>query len=127
MLWLGGANVKQTMSGNYILEGKTPVRCDNMIEWAKWFEKAERHVAQENIGEVRISTVFLGLDHGWGEPKPVLFETMVFGGPLDQEQDRYYTWDEAEAGHRNMVERVKASPPNDKIGSGTGDAAPKHD
>ena len=100
------------MSGNYILEGRTPVRCDNVLEWAKWFEKAERHVAQESVGEVRISTVFLGLDHGWGEPKPVLFETIVFGGTLDQEQDRYYTWGEAEAGHRKIVERVKASPPN---------------
>ena len=97
------------MNENYILEGKTPIRCDDVIEWAKWFAKAERHVANENIGVVKISTVFLGFDHGCGDSRPVLFETMVFGGPLDQEQDRYYTWDEAEAGHRNMVERVKAA------------------
>lgn len=100
------------MSGYYILEGRTPVRCDNMFDWAKWFEKAEHDVAQSAVGEVRISTVFLGLDRAWGRPKPVLFETLVFGGPLDQEQDRYDTWDEAEAGHGKMVERVKASPTN---------------
>jgi hypothetical protein len=34
---------------------------------------------------------------------------MVFGGPLDQEQIRYCTWDEAEKGHREMVERVSAA------------------
>jgi len=39
----------------------------------------------------------------------VLFETMVFGGKLDQEQERYCTYDEAEAGHKTMVERVRRS------------------
>jgi hypothetical protein len=32
---------------------------------------------------------------------------MVFGGPLDHEQDRYSTWDEAIRGHEAMLERVK--------------------
>ena len=53
--------------------------------------------------------VFLGLDHQYGEGPPVLFETMVFGGELDQEQVRYHTWEEAAAGHAAMVERVKAA------------------
>lgn len=39
---------------------------------------------------------------------PLLFETMVFGGPFDQEMARYSTWDEAEAGHKKMVKRIKA-------------------
>lgn len=30
----------------------------------------------------------------------------VFGGGLDQEQERYCTYDEAEAGHKIMCERV---------------------
>lgn len=60
-------------------------------------------------GGAYVSTVFLGLDHRFGQGEPLVFETMVFGGPLDQEQERYSTWDEAEAGHKAMVERVKAS------------------
>ena len=39
----------------------------------------------------------------------MLFETMVFGGSLDQEQDRCTTWDEAEAMHKAVVERVKGA------------------
>jgi len=72
-------------------------------------EGADRRVAFTDLDDRgRISTVFLGIDHsfGFGEG-PLLFETMVFNGPLDGEQDRYSTWDEAEAGHKAMVERVK--------------------
>lgn len=96
------------MSEHYILDGHKAVPVDLMV-WANWLEQCkERHVADEKIGDVRISTVFLGLDHSWGDGPPLIFETMVFGGPLDQEQDRYTTWEQAEAGHKLMVERVKA-------------------
>lgn len=100
------------MNKKYILNGKTPVQCDDDIKWREWYIRAKRHVAKENLGKVVISTIFLGIDHGFNESKPVLFETMVFGGSLDQEQDRFCTWDDAEAGHKKMVERVKASQNN---------------
>ncbi len=32
---------------------------------------------------------------------------MVFGGKFNQIQERYSTWDEAEAGHKKMVERLE--------------------
>ena len=57
---------------------------------------------------IEVSTIFMGLDHNFSnEGPPILFETMVFGGALDQEQARYATWEEAEAGHKAMVEMVK--------------------
>ena len=89
----------------YVLEGHETKKVDHMT-WAKMFEEKDRHVAEEMIGDVRISTVFLGLDHAFGSGPPLLFETMVFGGSLDQEQDRYSTWAEAEVGHKDMVNRV---------------------
>jgi len=68
----------------------------------------DRRVDRTKIGDVSVSTVFLGIDHGWGvSGPPLIFETMVFGGPLDQEQERYYTWTEAVAGHKAMVKRVR--------------------
>ena len=96
------------MSDHYILRGHEAIPADAM-EWAIWFEKADRRVAHDEIGEAHVSTVFLGLDHNFFGGPPLIFETMVFGGPLDQEQDRYSTWDQAEAGHAAMVERVKAT------------------
>ena len=94
-------------NGRYILDGRTPVLEPDLLTWGRWMETTERHVGEDTIGETRISTVFLGLDHGFGEPVPILFETMVFGGPLDNECERYATWAEAESGHQAMIERVE--------------------
>ena len=79
------------------------------LEWARWFEKADRRVDATDIQEinVRVSTVFLGINHQWGTGPPLLFESMIFGGDLDEEQERYLTWDEAIEGHANMVRRAK--------------------
>jgi hypothetical protein len=96
------------MNDKYILEGHTPKLVMDLMKWAQWFETAERHVAiTKTPGGARISTVFLGLDHSFGEPgAPVLFETMVFDeSPLADEQERYRTWEEAEKGHALMVKR----------------------
>jgi hypothetical protein len=90
----------------YVLEGHETRQVDPET-WAVALSKTDRHVADEMVGDVRISTVFLGIDHNFGGGIPLLFETMVFGGELDQSQDRYSTWNEAEAGHKVWVDRVK--------------------
>lgn len=69
----------------------------------------ERRVALTGIKSVRVSTVFLGINHAFDDGPPLLFETMVFGGPLSDEQDRCSTYDEAEAMHERMCERVRQS------------------
>ena len=84
---------------NYILDGKIAVECDDILKWGAWFEKADRHVAQTNKNDVRVSTVFLGIDHSCGDGPPLLFETMIFGGKHDEYQQRYTTWPEAAIGH----------------------------
>lgn len=98
------------MSDKYILDGHTPVPCNDVLAWGCWFENPEhRRVAATVLsGGVRVSTVFLGLDHNWGEGPPALFETMIFEGPHDSEQWRYSTWDEAVAGHEAAVVLAKA-------------------
>ena len=86
---------------NYILEGKSPKPVDDILEWAEWFETANRRVARTKMWlGVEVSTVFLGLDHSFDRGAPILFETMIFGGKQDEYQDRYHTWEEAEIGHR---------------------------
>lgn len=94
------------MSDKYTLkDGKIKKETD-LIKWAKWFETANRQVAKDKIGDANISTVFLGLDHSFNGGIPILFETMVFGGKLDQEQERYATLEQAKRGHKLMVKRV---------------------
>jgi len=79
-----------------------------MREWSQWFETADRGVAEDILpGGIRVSTIFLGLDHnhaGWihGKPdtRPLIFETMIFGGLHDKYQRRCSTWTEAEFEHK---------------------------
>ena len=67
---------------HYVLDGHTPVSA-GIYTWARWFEKAERHVANTQVNDIRVSTVFLGMDHSFGHGDPLLFETMIFGGEHD--------------------------------------------
>lgn len=90
----------------YALDGRTPVACDD-VTWMSWFATADHRVAEDTIDGVRISTVFLGLDTHAGIGAPVLFETMIFGGPLDRQITRCATWAQAEAMHAEMRARVK--------------------
>jgi hypothetical protein len=63
--------------------------------------------------EIRVSTVFLIFDHAFGLEgvKPLLFETMIFGGKRNDYCQRYATWDEAVAGHAEAVDLVKLTIP----------------
>lgn len=96
--------------GTYVMdENGNPKPEPDLLAWAKWFEKAERQLALDKVGGVRVSTVFLGLDHSFGQDgPPLLYETMVFGGKLDQEQERYSTRDDALAGHSRILARIRA-------------------
>ncbi len=96
------------MDQKYILDGKEPKAAD-LMTWARWFETADRHVANDIVDGYRVSTVFLGIDHRFGDDgPPLLFETMVFpnGGEhlddmVEQFCERASTWAEAESAHQN--------------------------
>jgi hypothetical protein len=97
------------MIAKYILDGKMAVRCDSLMDWALWMESNNQHVADDMICDIRISTIFLGLDHNHSRRgDPLLFETMVFlPDRTAASQVRYFTYGEAEAGHKELVEAVK--------------------
>jgi hypothetical protein len=102
------------MRGQYILdENGKPVPCNDLMKWGLFFRDSEKRIVkQERIGSYHVSTVFLGLDHSWGQGPPILWETMVFEdnkGAMDQEMDRCSgNREQAEAMHEAMVERVRA-------------------
>jgi hypothetical protein len=100
----------------YILdEHDNPQRCDDLYEWGMFMQdKNRRRVAQDldegNEAEgtrVCVSTIFLGIDHRhFGKGAPILWETMVFGGVLDGEMQRYTSKEAALRGHQEMCRRV---------------------
>lgn len=96
----------------YILVGRKPVPCPDLIKWAMWYEsRKDRFIKRESINGLVVSTIFLGLDHNWGtEGRPVLFETMVFAErkshPENYYQERCCTYSEAIKQHHSVVGRV---------------------
>jgi hypothetical protein len=101
--------------GRYILDGTEaipwPYEAPDpaWLAWAYWFEgEHNRLVAWDEVTEgVSVSTIFLGLDHQWGNGPPMLFETMTFGPYGGGEQYRYPTWDDAWAGHHTVLKRLQ--------------------
>ena len=91
----------------YKLNPDGTVEPTDIVDWS-----ADRVIDRTEIGEVLISTVFLPTDHNYGSGPPLVFETMVFGGPMGQEFQecqRYATKAEAVMGHLDMVLRVKTA------------------
>jgi hypothetical protein len=97
------------MGRYYILDGHTPVQC-SMMQWAKWFEDSDkRRVAYDVIGDHMVSTIFLGLDHGFDdEAPPLIFETMVFNGD-ESSAARCSTWEQAVAQHAAACAKLWAA------------------
>jgi hypothetical protein len=88
----------------------------DVLAWGRWFETADRHVGMDVLPDgVRVSTVFLALDHAFGGGRPILWETMIFGGPHDGYQDRYTSREAAEAGHARALALCRGRPPGATI------------
>jgi hypothetical protein len=101
----------------FILDARgQPVPCGDLLTWAHWYETSAelRRVALDDLGELgRVSTIFLALDHSFSpmdDPltyRPILWETMVFGGPHAYEMRRYMSREAAERGHAEMVKMIR--------------------
>lgn len=109
------------MRNTYYLaeDGKTPIEAESLEEWREKFryDDGSRNVARhvKENGEWRgasgpfdtgdgefVSTVFLGINHNFFPGgRPVLWETMIFGGPNDGYQERY-------SSHERAVKRAMA-------------------
>lgn len=57
--------------------------------------------------DVLVSTVFLAIDHAFGDGPPVLYETMVFGAREEDSQWRHTTRERAKIGHEVIVAAVR--------------------
>jgi len=91
--------------GYYVLDDLGNAQPCGLMEWARFLEAPHaRRVAETFVQDVRVSTVFLGLDHDFsGHGPPILWETMIFGGPHAGWQARYSSAADARAGHQAAV------------------------
>jgi hypothetical protein len=88
------------------------VEVPDLMQWAEWsFGENEdrRFIALDRIGDITVSTIFLGMksnsiDALGFQFRP--FETLVTGERANIER-KYRTWDEALAGHRGIVNELR--------------------
>ena len=92
----------------YILNNENIPVESNITEYVEWSKDLKKIIVkQEDINDVTVSTVFLGLDHSYNENVPVLWETMIFGGEHNLYQERYSSYEGALEGHERAVLLVK--------------------
>ena len=93
----------------YLLDNDgIPYVVKDLDEWGRGLFD-QRRVAETIVGDARVSTVFLGLDHGCGDDPPVLFETMVFGGVHCGLMKRYTSLKAAKEGHELFTQIVSGA------------------
>jgi hypothetical protein len=94
---------------------------DSLLQWAKDCTKLNRIVSQQKLANgILVSTVWLGIDHGFGATRrPQIFETIVFAPDKAKmnffgkdfefhaalEMLRYATEEEALLGHKMMAKK----------------------
>lgn len=91
------------------------VKCEDFDEFMVWRNTQPRthehqtslHIGHTEIGDVYVSTIFKGLGLSMPFTEPLLFETMIFGGPNDTHRFEYATYDEAITGHKSAVALVE--------------------
>lgn len=82
----------------------------SLEEWSDLIQKQKKGLAKTSWSDGTgrfVSTVWLGLDHGFGMGDPLIFETMAFGFE-EEHMRRYSTKEEALKGHDEMVEMLRS-------------------
>lgn len=98
------------MSFLYIFEDGKEKPVKNWAEYSAWYDTIPEDIRtgvgftlkKDQCGDILVSTVFLGVDHGWGS-QPAIWETMAFKNGEEIRCNRYSTRDEALAGHERIL------------------------
>jgi hypothetical protein len=94
----------------YRLDARKPVRC-TLAEYAlAMLDETQRVLAQTQVGDLHVSSIFIGIDQNFGTGPVLLFETLVFGLPDDlRPRWLHATWADSMAWHRQLVQSLNES------------------
>lgn len=100
-------NLESDKGPYYVLIDCKPTKCS----WSAWlFSTTEqsRYLSRWQTGGVIVSTIFTGVDYSLGTMiPPLLWETRINGGPMNDKWQRYATAEAARNGHRKWVRKAK--------------------
>ena len=93
---------------HWILDENHEPQPADFLTWSRWCDTHDIWIDVDRIRPVYVHTMFAGFDPDFtGEGQPLLYETRVYGGGLDEIMDRYPTWNEASRGHFAAVLLVR--------------------
>lgn len=95
------------MSIDYYDKQGKPLTDEQYMDLLRTIGPDYKRVASTDIGDIWLSTVWLGLDHQYGDGEPLIFETMQFDDGEAGDCERYSTIEEAQAGHDAWVKRIE--------------------
>jgi len=99
------------MTIDYYDKQGNPLTSEQYMDLLRTIDREYKRVASTQVGDIWISTVWLGLDHQCGDGPPLIFETMQFDDDEAGDCERWSTLEEAQAGHEAWVQRVRATSP----------------
>jgi len=93
-----------TMISCFILDSNFEVIPVGIRQWRTFFDSPMRRIGDTYINDIRISTIFIGLDNN-------IFETIVFYNDEEGTEDvetRYGTYIKALVGHNDICNSIRA-------------------
>lgn len=87
----------------YILSGRIPVPCPDLVRWGQWMATQNRIVAHSEVDAHVISTQFTGHDLNLFGGPPLLFETVILDDTGLLSQRRTSSWTAAKLAHAEVV------------------------
>lgn len=93
----------------YILDEHGQVVPVDKTVWVRYVMRSGQHLRRTRIGNMVVSTIFLGIPFAYSKDEPLLFETAIWDCDRNEcnVSRRYTTLAEAEAGHAELVLWVK--------------------
>lgn len=105
---------KPAPKGAYVLDGEIVRPAKTYGEYLEGLKIENRRVMKTILRDgSSVSTVFLGLDHSFGQGTPILFETLGIHNGEHYCMNRYPTYEAALTGHRETVEELKIAIANE--------------
>lgn len=84
-------------------------------EWSATY-RAGRSLQVTTVGAFKVSTIWLGINHNFTrDGPPIIFETMIHDGKEWDQQWRYETLEQAEAGHASIVMQLRNGTTPDEV------------
>lgn len=83
-------------------------RGGNRVTFREWAKNNREVTSTHLLNGYWVSTIFIGIDHAWGNGPPMIFESMVFTSDKDMrsvDMMRYSTEVDARIGHELLCQK----------------------